>query len=288
VRSASGVPAAVVVSGAGSGLGRALVVALAQGGGRVALCGRTAESLEQTAALAVEAGADDVMWQALDVADSEGARKFSAAVAERFGVVGGLVNNAGSLGAIGPISDVDLDEWGAGLRSNVVGTATMTSVVAPLLASAPQASIVNVSGAGIGGSSSPQRVSSYVASKAAIVALTEVWSRELAPIRVNAVAPGAVDTGFNNRVLEVGEQRAGTDLVKSVEAQVAAPFPMQPFIDLTLWLLSEQSAWVSGRLLSARWETSQSIEAARPEIENSDLYRLRRADGVLFDAVKKD
>ncbi|MEI7624366.1 MAG: SDR family NAD(P)-dependent oxidoreductase, partial [Actinomycetes bacterium] len=223
--SASGVPAAVVVSGAGSGLGRALAVALAQGGGRVALCGRTAESLEQTAALAIDAGADDVMWQALDVADSEGARRFSAAVAERFGVVGGLVNNAGSLGAIGPISDIDLSEWEVGLRTNVVGTATMTSVFAPLLASAPQASIINLSGAGIGGAGNPERVSSYVASKAAIVALTEVWSRELAPVRVNAVAPGAVDTGFNNRVLEVGEQKAGTDLVKSVEAQVAAPFP---------------------------------------------------------------
>ncbi|MEI7624277.1 MAG: hypothetical protein WCJ88_12035, partial [Actinomycetes bacterium] len=81
---------------------------------------------------------------------------------------------------------------------------------------------------------------------------------------------------------------AGTDLVKSVEAQVAAPFPMQPFIDLTLWLLSEQSQWVSGRLLSARWETPQSIEAGRDEIENSDFYRLRRIDGVLFDAVKED
>lgn len=284
----SGVPAAFVVSGAGSGLGRALVVALAQRGGSIALCGRTSATLEETAELAVAAGAVDVMCQVLDVADSDDARRFAGAVADRFGGIRGLVNNAGTLGAIGSIVDVDLAEWDAGLRTNILGTATMTSVFAPLMASSPEASIVNLSGAGIGGAGNPERVSSYVASKAAIVALTETWSRELAPVRVNAVAPGAVDTGFNNRVLEVGEQKAGADLVQAVEAQVAAPFPMAPFIDLTLWLLSEKAQWVSGRLLSARWETPQSIEAARHEIENSDIFRLRRIDGVLFDALKED
>lgn len=281
-------PAAVVVSGAGSGLGRALVLRLAERGDRLALCGRTAATLEETASLAVGAGAADVIWRALDVADAVEAARFAGIVEERFGHVDGLVNNAGTLGAIGTIESVDLDEWSAGLRTNVVGTATMTASFARLLrSSAMPGSIINLSGAGIGGAGGPDRVSSYVASKAAIVALTEAFARELAPIRVNAVAPGAVGTSFNSGVLRVGVGVAGTDLVESVRAQESAPVPMEPFLDLASWLLSTDSSWMSGRLLSARWESRESLEKTRSSIERSDRYRLRRIDAVMFDALEE-
>lgn len=277
-----------VVSGAGSGLGRELALALARRGDRLALCGRTEATLEETAALATAAGATDVTWATVDVADATVVRSFAAAVRDRFGSVDGLVNNAGTLGAIGPIVDVDLSEWSAGLHTNVVGTATMIAAFEPMLHVSPIASIVNLSGGGIGGAGMPERVSSYVASKAAIVALTETLSRELSPVRVNAVAPGAVDTAFNARVLEVGANLAGEALVESVRAQVAAPFPMDPFVDLVSWLLSTASTWLSGCLLSARWETPMSIEDSRSQVEGFDRFRLRRIDGVMFDAVMEE
>jgi len=277
----------VVVSGAGSGLGRALAIALAQQGARLALCGRTGERLAETAELASSAGASVVMWHAFDIADVSGACNFADEVGARFGRIDGLINNAGILGEVGPITTVELDRWAEGLRTNVTGTATMTATFAPLLQTSRPGSIVNLSGAGIGGPSAPERVSSYVVSKAAIVALTEVLARELAPVRVNVVAPGAVDTGFNNAVLDAGESVAGSRLTASVKAQIAAPFPTKPFLDLVLWLLSEDSSWITGRLLSARWETPAALRANRPAIERSDLYRLRRIDGVMFESVEE-
>lgn len=279
-------PAAVVVSGAGSGLGRALAVRLAERGDRLALCGRTPATLEETAALTADAGAADVVWHPFDVADALEAARFAEVVGERFGHINGLVNNAGTLGAIGTISSVDLEEWSAGLRTNVVGTATMTASFARLLGSSVMpGSIINLSGAGIGGPGGPDRVSSYVASKAAIVALTEAFARELAPVRVNAVAPGAVGTSFNAGVLSAGPEIAGSELVDAVRAQESAPVPMQPFLDLALWLLSPASAWMTGRLLSARWECPERLEMSRFSIEESDRYRLRRIDAVMFDEV---
>jgi NAD(P)-dependent dehydrogenase (short-subunit alcohol dehydrogenase family) len=145
-------------------------------------------------------------------------------------------------------------------------------------------SIVNLSGGGIGGPGVPPRASAYTSSKAAVAVLTETLAGELAGtgVRVNAVAPGNTPTGFMREVLAVGPDRAGSALFETARSQDREhpePIGLEAMV---LFLLSDDAAWVTGRLLSARRDPIDSLVARRAVIERSSLYRLRRIDADLY------
>ena len=134
---------------------------------------------------------------------------------------------------------------------DLLGTASCCAAFAPLLAVAGGGSIVNLSGGGIGGPNPPERISAYASAKAGVVVLTEVLARELAPlgVRINAVAPGPVATGFMAEVLEGGPGVAGPELFERTVAQQADPEPTDALRALVFFLLSPRSAGVTGRFL---------------------------------------
>ena len=114
-------------------------------------------------------------------------------------------------------------------------------------------------------------------------ALVEVVALELAGsgVTVNAIAPGAVPTGFMDAAVEAGAGCGRGGAVRRGRATGLRPTSTVSG-SLVAYLVSEQSSWLSGRLLSARWDSVQSLERDRAVIESGSRLRLRRIDGDLF------
>lgn len=187
--------AVVVVTGASTGLGRAIAVGAAQQGARAVVINyaSSAAAAEETAALVRAAGAEAVVVQG-DVAEDGDCRRIAQAAA-RFGRIDSLFNNAG-LTRIAAYNDLDAlsaDDFLHIYRVNVVGAYQMTRAARPLLEASDRAAVVmssSIAGVTGGGSSI-----AYSASKGALNNLTLSLARALAPkIRVNAICPGFIDS----------------------------------------------------------------------------------------------
>jgi NAD(P)-dependent dehydrogenase (short-subunit alcohol dehydrogenase family) len=183
-----------VVTGAGSGMGRELVLLLLRRGARVAAVDVRADGLQQTATLAVAGGR--LSSHVLDITDRDAVGALPAAVVAAHGAVDGLVNNAGIIQPFVPVADLDYETIQRVLDVNLMGTVHMVKAFLPLLLERPEAHVANVSS--MGGFFPFPGQTVYGASKAAVKLLTEGLYAELldSPVRVTAVMPGAVATGI--------------------------------------------------------------------------------------------
>jgi 3-oxoacyl-[acyl-carrier protein] reductase len=212
----------VVVTGASTGLGRAVAVATAEQGAKAVVINyaKNREDAEETARLCQAHGAETVLVQG-DVAQDADCRAIAAA-AERFGRIDALFNNAGTTTFAGhaDMDAVSLDDFLRIYSVNVVGAFQMVRAARALLEAGPRpGAVVNTSSiagvAGIG-SSVP-----YAASKGALNTMTISLARALAPkIRVNAICPGFIDTPWFGK--GVGEAAA-----ERVRANAAANSPLK-------------------------------------------------------------
>ncbi len=284
---------AAVVTGGGRGLGRAIALHLARHGASIALCSRTRSELEETAGLIRTETGVEVLADAVDVTDVEAVRRLVACARELHDPVRILVNCAGVLGPVGRIDTVDLEEWHRAVDVNLFGVATACAAFAPALAASGGGSIVNLSGGGLGGSGIQSHISAYTSAKAAVAVLTETLARELAPlgIRVNAVAPGAVPTELMRPVLDAGPERAGESLYETArhiyQEEIDGEVLGDDFAALLDFLVSDESSNITGRLLSARWESPHQLRAEGEMIQSGSRYTLRRIDEALFREAER-
>ncbi|MFE9119894.1 SDR family NAD(P)-dependent oxidoreductase [Streptomyces sp. NPDC007172] len=235
----------MVVTGAGTGIGRAVARRLLAAGASVTLVGRRAEALREAADTE---GGERALVHPADISDEQGARSAAEAAVERFGAVDGLVNNAG-LARFAPIEKADLSDLEAMLGVNLFGPVHLIRAALPELR-ARQGAVVNVSSVG-GALAMPNRAL-YGATKAALNSLTRSLARELAPlVRVNAILPGPVDTPmYGDLGLDEGATR---DLVADmVEATPLGRFGTPD--DIAGWVCNlldpEASGWVTGALVA--------------------------------------
>jgi 3-oxoacyl-[acyl-carrier protein] reductase len=192
-----------LVTGAASGIGRSVAVALARTGFDVAInYSRSEEQAKETAAQAQRAGAQTLLVKC-DVSDEPGVRAMFEAIGARFGRLDVLVNNAGITASWKPkdLETLDLDEWDRVFAVNVRGLFQVTRAALPLLRKGERPCIVNTASI-VGLRPGPQPLP-YAASKAAVVNLTKTLAWNLGPeIRVNAVAPGWMEGDWMQRMLK--------------------------------------------------------------------------------------
>ena len=207
--------AVAIVTGGGTGIGAAVVRRLAGRGVRCVV--NYASSRDQAEALAGETGGIAVQ---ANVSDDDACRALAKAAVDAFGRIDFLVNNAGrtkfanheDLEALSAEDFVDI------YRLNTVGPFQMIRACAPSLRESPFGAVVNVASvAGVFGNGSSV---AYAASKGALLTMTRSLARVLAPaIRVNAIAPGYVGTGWF-------EKRMGADGLAKLDAHIASKTPM--------------------------------------------------------------
>ncbi len=208
---------AALITGGGTGVGRATALQLAQRGCSVLVnYSRSAEDAEKTAGECEALGVKALAFQA-DVADDAAVRAMTDAAAKEFGRLDILVNNAGATTFINhaDLEKVTEEDWDRILGVNVKGTFFCTRAATPALKASGNGEVINVTSvAGIAatGSSIP-----YCASKAAINNMTIALARVLAPeVRVNAVAPGAIQ----GRWLKGGMGEAYDAIMQGIASRV--------------------------------------------------------------------
>ncbi len=185
-----------LVTGAGRGIGRATAIRLAAAGARVALMARSSDQLDATAA-AITASGHAALACPGDVAEEEAVERTFDRIGEAFGTVDLLVNNAGAV-HVAPLVDQRLADFRRVLDTNLVGAWLCSrALFRRLIAARRPGAIVNLSSlGGLANTTKFAGTSTYAAAKFGVVGLTEVLAVEGRPhgIRVNCVAPGAVDT----------------------------------------------------------------------------------------------
>lgn len=276
-----------VVTGAGRGIGRHTAETFARHGARLALCSRSPDDLHALdAALSGRYGAE-VYAHPCDVSDPGQVAAFAAGVQERFGRVDVLVNCAGIQGPVGLITDLEPQAWLRALHVNLLGVVHAIRAFVPAMRAAGGGRIITMSGGGLGGSSVSARLSAYTASKAAVLSLTETVAKELAPdgIWINALAPGAINTTFVDAVIEAGPDIAGQALYDATVRQRSGGDSIEKVGEAMLFLASEASGCLTGKLISAKWDPISSLGTQAVELNADDRYTLRRIDGVLFGPI---
>ena len=212
----------ILVTGAGSGMGRELTYELVRRGARVAAVDLREETLLETVAESKKLGGD-VAGFTLDVSDLKAVSELPAKVSASLGEVDGLVNNAGIIQPFVPINELSLDDAHRVMRVNFDGPLALIKAFLPGLLARPEGHILNVSSMGAYAPVPGQSV--YGASKAAIKLLTEGLRSELmsTKVGVTVVFPGAIATNISvNSGLQMPEADAEASKFKTTPAPVAA------------------------------------------------------------------
>jgi len=233
-----------VVTGASRGIGRAVALGLARAGAHLVLAARRAPDLE-----AVAHEVDALGRRALPVPAHLGRaddvdRLFAGAEAE-FGRLDILVNNAATNPVFGPLIEIDEAAWDKVMALNVKGYLFAAQRAVPAMRRGARGAIVNVSSTG--GLRASPGLGAYSVSKAAVIMLTRVLARELAPIgiRVNAVAPALVETRFSEALWKNPEIR-DRYLQTTPMGRTAQPEEMAGAV---VYLCSDAASYVTGQTL---------------------------------------
>lgn len=211
----------VVVTGAGSGMGREVALELLRRGARVAAVDINETTLAETATLAGE-GARELATYSLNITDRPAVEALPDAVEARFGAVDGVINCAGIIQPFVRLNDLDYSAIDRVMDVNFRGTLYMTKTFLPRLLKRPEAHIVNVSS--MGGFMPVPGQTVYGASKAAVKLMTEGLHSELrqTPVRVSVVFPGAVATNITANSGVAIPAVAGSREYKTLAADKAA------------------------------------------------------------------
>ncbi len=242
-----------IITGASKGIGRALSLRFGREGARVVCAARSADLVADTAAQVEKAGGRAIAV-VCDAAVEDDVRRLVAAGLQAFGTIDTLVNNAGDGGPTKPVQDYLMEDWRYTIDSCLTSSYLCTRFVVPEMIKAGGGAIVNIS-SGAGRRGLPYRVG-YCAAKAGQVGMTFGLALELAPhnIRVNCVAPGAVEGDRIDRVIAGQAQVRGV----SIEAMRKAMIERAPLkrmvtaddiVNATVFLCSDMARSISGQVL---------------------------------------
>ena len=234
-----------LVTGAGSGLGRATALQFGALGARVIVADVNVEAGGAVVAEIVDAGGS-ARFVATDVTDPAACEALVAACIDAFGTLDFAVNNAGTTGTPGSIVDYPLDAWRATMAVNLDGVFFAMRAELPSMVEAGRGAIVNVaSGAGLVGFAG---LPAYVASKHGVVGLTKSAALECAArgVRINCVCPGSVRTPMLEGFMG-GDERMERAMTAGVPmGRLGAPAEIAEAI---VWLCSDAASYMVGHAL---------------------------------------
>ncbi len=229
-----------LVTGAGAGIGRAIAETFAREGAHVVVADRDGEAARETAD-AITKSNGSALAETVDVTDTEQVKALMGRLAEKFGRLDVLVNNAG-VGERSDFRHLDDAAWDKVWKTNVDGTVRCAREAFDLLKASGKASIINLSS--VMATKHTRQMSVYSATKGAVSALSRSLAVEYAPygIRVNALCPGYVETALIGRYMN-NPMIAKALLTRTPLRRFGTP---QDIANAALFLASDEAAYITG------------------------------------------
>ncbi|MFH1903648.1 MAG: SDR family oxidoreductase [Candidatus Omnitrophota bacterium] len=268
-----------IITGANQGLGEAIAIEYVRQGAGVFICARGKDKLSAVKEKLKNIAEKDqkICAMVIDVSNETDTEKLIKTALAEFNQVDILVNNAGVYGPKGPIEKINADDWVKTIEINLCGVFYCCKHIIAHMKKNNYGKIINLSG---GGATAPLPFfSAYAASKAGVVRFTETLAGECSGFRidVNSIAPGPLNTRLLDEVLSTGPQVVGNDFYeKALKQKKNGGVSLQVGVDLCIFLASSESDGITGRLISAKWDSWKSLPAHQPELSGSDIYTLRR------------
>jgi 3-oxoacyl-[acyl-carrier protein] reductase len=261
----------VLITGAGRGIGKRLAMGFAAAGARVGLLARSQAEID-AARLEIEHAGGIVLRICADVRDPE---KMNAGVDRmrlQFGGTDILICSAAILGPIGPITRIRVEAWQEAVATNLTGVLHSCRGVLPQMIERRSGKIIVLVG---GGSSSPRPyITAHAASKTAVVRLVESIAEEVRDfnVQINCLDPGSSYTSMTDEILHAGDVVPANEMEEAQRIRVTGGIPREKQVQMALFLASQKSNHISGKLLFA------SDDPKKLEHQNMlpDAYTLRR------------
>jgi NAD(P)-dependent dehydrogenase (short-subunit alcohol dehydrogenase family) len=234
----------VLITGALTGIGRATALAFAQEGSRVVISGRRDDAGQALVTELRALGAEAEFVRA-DVRHEDDVKALVDQTVARFGRLDAAINNAGTEGKPGPVTEQSAESYAATFDTNVLGTLLSMKHELRVMQAQGRGSIVNLSSTM--GSKAALGASMYTASKHAVEGLTKSAALEAAAfgVRVNAVAPGPIETGMLNRFTGTADRKAS--LIAGVPLKRAGK--PEEIAQTIVFLASDKAPFITGQII---------------------------------------
>jgi NAD(P)-dependent dehydrogenase (short-subunit alcohol dehydrogenase family) len=234
----------VMITGALTGIGRAAAISFARAGNRIVVSGRKADAGQALASELRSIGAEAEFVQA-DVRREEDVRRLVDRAVERFGRLDAAVNNAGTEGKPGPVTEQTAETYAATFDTNVLGTLLSLKHELRVMQAQGSGSIVNISSTM--GERGAANMSLYTGSKHAVEGITKAAALEGAAfgVRVNAIAPGPTDTAMLDRLSGSPDKKAA--FYASIPLKRGAT--PQEIADAIVFVASEKASFITGQII---------------------------------------
>jgi NAD(P)-dependent dehydrogenase (short-subunit alcohol dehydrogenase family) len=249
-----------VITGAGSGIGRAASLLFAREGARL-VCADRAESVEETTAMIAQAGGKAVAMQG-DAGDEAFVKAYVERAQAEFGGLDVVWANAGISGGWTPLDEQTADYWAEILRVNLIGAFLAVKHASRVMIPTGKGSIIcTASVAGIrSGAGGP----AYSASKAGVISLAQTSANEFygTGVRVNAIAPGLIETGMTKPIFEGARARGNEDKIGQLNPLTRYGVPDE-IAHAGLFLASDDASYVNGQTIAVDGGLSTSHPVVR-------------------------
>ena len=260
-----------IVTGGGRGIGRAIAQALAAAGASVAVVARTESQLTETITLIREADGKASPF-VTDVNDRQAVAQMVKQVEQQLGSIDILVNNVGRHHALGPLWQVDPNEWWKDIEGNLLSTFLCMHAVLPGMIERRRGRIINVSSAA--GNLPRPHSTAYTSSKAAVTRLTESVAISAQPygVCVFAIHPGSVRTSMADYLVNSEAGQTWVPEFRTIYDETE--IPAEQAGALAVFLASGKADLLTGRFLNVYDDINELIKQAET-IRQQDLYTLR-------------
>jgi len=243
-----------IITGASKGIGRALSLCFAREGAALVCTARSTDLVRETVSMVEKAGGRAIAVTC-DASKEDDVKRMIADGVKAFGRITTLINNAGDGGPTKPVEDYTMEDWLYTLHSCLTSSYVCTRFVVPEMVKAGGGAIVNIS-SGAGRRGLPYRIG-YCSAKAGQVGMTFGMAMELGPrgIRVNCVAPGAVEGDRIDRVIagQAQQRGIGFDEMRKAMLERSPLRRMTTAVDIaeaTAFLASDRASNISGQVLA--------------------------------------